>query len=308
MTRISLRAPATIANVGPGFDIFAVALEAPRDRFKISLNNSSGEISISFQGGEGDIPVDPDKNTAGLTARHILSKQSGSVGVKIEIIKGMPSCAGLGSSAASAAACAFALDRLLRAEMSQEEALEAARRGEVASGGTPHADNVAGCLLGGFVFVRGYDPLEVVRIPLPEIPFVIRVIRKAQTTTRALIPEQFSLADLKRQTAHCADVIHAVMAGDIEAFGRAIDKDLVSEPVRSRHIPGYGELKRDLRRAGAFGANVCGGGSSMFAVCPSHKTEEIAALMRSRPGVDGTSPQVLITKSSNRGIEIIDGL
>ncbi len=308
MKEILLRAPATIANVGPGFDIFALALESPEDLFRMTLNGEPGKISIQVRGGFGDIPVSPEGNTGGLSTKRVLEKYGNPAGVDIEIIKGMPSSAGLGSSAASAAACAFGLNELLGAKLGTAEILQAASLGEIASGGTPHADNVSGCLLGGFVFIRSPDPPDVVRLPLPEIPVVIRVRRKSQTTTRGMIPERFSLQDLKRQAAQCAEVIRAASAGDVEAFGRAVSLDLVSEPVRSTSIPGYAGLKQEILAAGAFGCNISGGGSSVFALCPPDKTKAIADLMRTRQDSREDEGQVIITRTSNRGIEVVDGL
>lgn len=308
MNEIVLRAPATIANVGPGFDIFAFALDRPFDLFRVALRGAPGTISIALSGADGEIPSGADRNTAGVAARHILTRIGSRAGVTIEIHKRMPACSGLGSSAASAAAAAFGLNKLLGAGLNETDVVEAARQGEVASGGAAHADNAAGCLLGGFVFIRGYDPLSVVRLPMPDVPIVVRVQRKAQTTTRGRIPGFFSLADVKRQMALCSEVMRAVATGDVEAFGRAVNDDLISEPVRAGVIASYRELKRKALEAGAWGCNVCGGGSSMFAVAPAGRLEDIAAIFRVARLPDGSVPEVIITKSSNRGVEVADGL
>jgi homoserine kinase len=308
LSEIYLRAPATIANVGPGFDIFAVALDQPFDLFKISLRHKSRDISIKCFGGEADIPVCADKNTAGLAAKHLLAELKASVGVEIEIHKRMPFGAGLGSSAASAAACVFGLNRLLGANLDENRLIEAASFGEIASGGTAHADNVAGCLLGGFVLIRRFAPLETARISLPKIPIVIRVMRKTQTTTRGQIPPSFSLAEVKLQMSLCAEVARAVAAGDIKAFGQAINRDLISEPVRGLSVPGYNMLKYKILEAGALGCNVSGGGSSVFAVCPPGRSGKIASVMRSIPLPDGRPPEIIMAKTSNQGVSVIDGL
>jgi homoserine kinase len=308
LNEILLRAPATIANVGPGFDIFAFALDTPFDLFKVALRGAPGTISILLSGADGEIPSSADRNTAGVAARHVLTRLGSKAGVTIEIHKHMPPCAGLGSSAASAAAAVFGLGKLLAAHLNETELVDAARQGEVASGGTPHADNAAACLLGGFVFIRSYDPLNVVRLPMPEVPIIVRVQRKTQTTTRGRIRENFSLADVKRQMALCAEVMRAVATGDVEAFGRSINADLISEPVRSGVIASYKELKHKALDAGAWGVNVCGGGSSMFAIAPAGRIDDIAALFRAARLPDGRIPEVLVTKSSNRGVEVVDGL
>jgi homoserine kinase len=307
MKEVFLRAPATIANVGPGFDIFAFALDHPGDRFRVVLGPEKSGLTIRLVGRDADIPLDPDKNTAGLAAKQMLRRLGSPSGAEIEIRKGMPSCSGLGSSAASAAAAVFGLDRLLGLGLTDHDLVDFAREGEIASGGTAHADNVAGCLLGGFVFIRRDSPLDIVRLPMPEVRIVVRVQKKALTTTRGRIAPSYSLAEVKRQTALCAEVMRAVASGDAEAFGASIDEDLVSEPARSRVIAGYAELKGEIRRAGAWGSNVSGGGSSIFAVVPEAKADAVAVVMRAFPLPDGSPPSVIVTASSNMGVEVDHG-
>jgi homoserine kinase len=307
LSDIILQAPATIANFGPGFDIFALALKGPYDVLKIGLN-SSNSINVKVTGRDEYLPTEPDRNTAGLAAIHFFKKVNAIAGADIEIVKRMTTCAGLGSSAASAAASVYGLNKLLRSRLADNEMIEIARQGEIASGGTPHADNVAGCLLGGFVFVRSYYPLDVVKIEAPKIPIVICVLKKPQTTTRGLIPDRFSLAEMKEQMSLCSFLIHAVLNGDLKAIGRAINKDNISEPVRSRFIPGYGELKKKVLEAGAFGCNVSGGGSSLFAICQKEKVDEVAEVMKAYCQEKGTQAEVIKTESSNKGILEIDEL
>jgi homoserine kinase len=220
----------------------------------------------------------------------------------------MPIASGLGSSAASAASAAFGLNRLFRTGLGDAELIEIASQGEVASGGTPHADNVSACLLGGFVFLESRDPLRFDRIEVPEIPIVLRVQRKSLTTSRGMIPADFPLAKVKEQMAWCAAVALAVHTGDIARIGAAINRDHVSEPVRSCYIHGYAGLKARALAAGAWGMNVSGGGSSVFAICPQERLHDIARVMSQPAESDDAAPLVLVTKSSNRGIREIDGL
>ena len=304
---IIVRSPATIANFGPGFDIFALALEGPSDVLKIRPARR-GEIVIRVSGGHPDLPTKPEDNTAGLAALHFFRRTGADGGADIEIIKRMPSCAGLGSSAASAIAAVFGLDKIYRTGLEPHDIIELASLGEAASGGTPHADNVAACALGGFVFVRSIRPLRVEKFPVPAIPVVVRVRRKDRTTTRGLIPAEFSLARMKEQMAGCAAVIHAVLKGDIEDIGASINRDHISEPVRSRSIPGYDGLKRKVLETGAFGCNVSGGGSSVFAVCAEEKLAAVAAAMREFGDPGGGEPEVFVTRASNEGVKEIHEL
>ncbi len=304
---IFVRAPATVANFGPGFDLFALALEGPADVLKINPA-PKGEISIRFSGGSPDLPTRPEDNTAGLAALHFFRRTGAGGGADIEIIKRMPSCAGLGSSAASAVAAVFGLDRIYGTGLEPLDIVELASLGEAASGGTAHADNVAACALGGFVFVRSARPLRVEKFPVPPIPVVVRVRQKAGTTTRGLIPGEFSLALMKEQMAGCAAVIHAILKGSAEEIGASINRDHISEPVRSKSIPGYDEIKRKVLEAGAYGCNVSGGGSSMFAVCAEERLEAVAAVMRGFGEPVGPEPEVIVTRASNEGVKEVHGL
>jgi len=307
LNEILIQAPATVANFGPGFDIFALALARPFNRFRVRLDDS-GLVKIRIAGDEEGIPTTPRNNTAGLAAIHFLERVSSAAGVEVEIFKGMRSGSGLGSSAASAVACAFGLNKLCGNPLTEGDLLDVASRAEVASGGTPHADNAAACLLGGFVLIKSYRPLDFIKIKVPRIPMVVGVMRKPQQTTRRLIPAEFSLSDMKEQMSSCAALVQALMSGDLEAFGRSINTDLISEPVRSRFIPDYADVKRKVLEAGAFGFNVSGGGSSVFAVCEEGRTAAVAALMKDLFTRARADCEVLVTQASNSGVVEVDEL
>lgn len=307
MTEIRLQAPATIANFGPGFDIFGLALEAPCDLFRIRRTDEEG-IRIKVIGGRDGLPTEAAKNTAGLAAIHFFKKIGLPARAEIEIVKRMPAGAGLGSSAASAVAAVYSLNTLFGAGLDDTDIIELASQGEVASGGTPHADNVSACYFGGFILIRDRVPLRIDRLEVGEIPVVMRITRKPLTTSRGLIPDHLSLVRAKEQMAWCAAVVHALHGGDLKEIGETINRDHISEPVRSRYIPGYETLKARALEAGAFGCNVSGGGSSVFAICGREQQDRIAEAMGRPLEGDPEPPFVLKTKSANQGVRIIDGL
>ena len=304
MKEIHLRAQATIGNVGPGYDIFALSLEEPYDEIKIELNET-GKINIKVIGDNQNIPVAIDENTAGLAISELLNRKNISIGVSLEIIKKMPSCCGLGTTGASAAACVFGLNRLLDLNLSNNEVIDIARRGEVASGGSPHADNVAASLLGGFVLIKSYHPIDVLKLDIPAFPIVLAIIKKSQRTTRGFITYDIGEEKLKEQIAHCSTVIHAIHTKDIEEFGKAVSLDHVAEPVRGAAIPGYYKIKKKILDAGAFGCSISGGGSSVFAVCAENNIDEIAALMENEFSHFTNFIRIIKTKTSNVGIREI---
>ncbi len=304
MKQVRLKAPATTANVGPGYDIFAMALAQPADEFVIGLNDT-GIINISIEGEQQNIPMTVQDNTAGLALMELRQRKQLKCGFDLTIIKKMPSGGGLGTTGASAAAAIVGANHLLDLKLEANELIDLARMGEVASGGSPHADNVAAAILGGFVLVKSYQPIDVLRLDVPEIPLVLAVIRKSQRTTRGFITYEIGQEKLKEQMARCARVIHAIHSHDIEEFGHAITVDHIAEPVRGAAIPNYKEIKLQILQAGAYGFNISGGGSSVFAVCPKDKQDEIAALMNHAFNDNPHFVTVVKTFTSNDGVKII---
>ncbi len=303
MKKIRITAPATSANVGPGYDIFAMALRDPHDEVVITLNDS-GKVSLTITGDTQHIPVSPPDNTAGLAVLELVERMNLKNGIHIHLVKSMTSGGGLGTTGAAAAASIFGLNRLLGLNLGTNEMVDIARMGEVASGGSPHADNVAAAILGGFILVKSYNPIDVLKLDIPEFPVVLAVIKKSQRTTRGFITYEIGQEKLKEQMARCSRVIHALHTRDIEEFGRAISVDYIAEPVRSAAIPGYAQIKEKTLAAGAFGFNVSGGGSSVFAVCPEEKVNEIAYLFEEAFHDNPHFVKVITTCTSNEGVRI----
>lgn len=304
MNALKIHAPATSANVGPGYDIFALALKEPFDEIEVSLTTGDA-IVIEVEDSDQNIPVVPEDNTAGLAALELFRALNLKQGLKIRIIKHMCSGGGLGTTGASAAGAIFGINRLLNLNLSQNQLIDFARKGEVASGGSPHADNVAAAILGGFVLVKSYNPIDVLKLELPQIPVVLTAIKKSQRTTRGFITYEIGQEKLKEQMARCSRVIHAIHTKDIREFGSAISVDYIHEPVRGAAIPGYWETKKKVLDAGAFGCTISGGGSSVIAFCPAEKQDEIADLMEKEFSSNPNYSRVYKTFTSNLGVRLI---
>lgn len=163
---IIVEAPASTANVGPGFDVFALALNSPKDR--VSIFKSGDHLKIYVKGFSSEIPTKISDNTAGIVALKMIEDYHLPEGLEIEITKGIPVGMGMGSSGASAAAVAFGINRLFSLDIDQNHLVEYASKGEVASAGKPHADNVSASLLGGFTIIRSYHPMDVIRVDPPK--------------------------------------------------------------------------------------------------------------------------------------------
>ena len=304
MKSITLKAPSTIANLGPGFDIFSLALEQPYVELRMQVIDTKS-ITIKTDGCREEMPENPEENCAGLAIIELLKEVNSNTGVLIEPRKTITIGAGLGSSGACASASVYGLNKLFDLNLSVNKMIEIASRGEIASGSVAHADNVAGAMLGGFVIVKQYRPIEVVKIDVPEIPIVIGIMRKKQRTTRTLISPTMDLDIVKEQLSLCARVVHAIMIGDIRELGNVINKDYISEPIRSRSIPGYRNIKKKLLDGGAYGCNVSGGGLSVFAICDDTRTKDIAEIMKQAFVEEGIDSETIITRASNQGIKEI---
>lgn len=303
MKEIVIKAPGTIANLGPGFDIFALALEKPYLELTMRLTDTDSVVIKNAC--EECVPTCVKDNTGGLAIQDLLKKTGSHTGVSLEVKKNMCIGAGLGSSGACASACVYGLNELMGLQLNYNDMIEIARKGEVASGNVAHADNVAGAMLGGFVIIKNSNPINVAKIDVAEIPIVIGILKKAQRTTRPLIPKSFTLDEVKEQLSYCAHVVHSIVTGDIKEFGRSINKDYISEPIRSKSIPGYYDIKKKLLAEKAYGCNICGGGSSIFVVCEKAQTHDIADVMGKEFAERELGDNIIITKASNEGTKVI---
>lgn len=301
MKSIRLRGPATSANVGPGYDIFAMALKEPYDEMLLELTGDN-HIQIAFEGDSQDIPVNVEDNVAGLAILELKKRYQPDLGVKVTITKHMTSGCGLGTTGASASSAIFGLNKLLGLNLPPNELIDLARMGEVASGGSPHADNVAAALQGGFVLVKSYHPIDVLKLEMPEFPVVLAVMKKSQRSTRGFITYEIGQEKLKDQMARVARVIHAIHTRDAQEFGSAISVDHIAEPVRGAVIANYNETKAKVLAAGAFGSTVSGGGSSVISICTQEMQDEIADIMYNGFSKDPHFVKIIQTTTSNRGV------
>jgi len=267
LTKVKAMAYATVANLGPGFDVFGISLDIGHDLVEIALTDKESKLEVSGVGAR-TIPTEFDRNTAGLVTKHMLNDFKVKQGVKIHIQKGVKPGSGLGSSAASAAATAIALDRLLGLHLSQFELIRYASLGEIASAGVAHADNVAPAILGGFTIVRSYTPLEVVKLNPPKnLSFCIATpdLELPTREARAVLPKEIPLQHFVRNVGNAASLVVGMIKGDLDLIGRSMD-DIIVEPARARLIPGYHLVKNYAKEAGAVGVTIGGAGPSMIAV------------------------------------------
>lgn len=268
MREATASAPATSANLGPGFDSFGICFEKPMDRVWVRRTRGSGvAIKVSGRGARG-IPRDPERNTAGRAALAVMRLAGAETGLEIRVWKGVRPGSGLGSSAASAAAAAVATARLLGLRVGKEELIGAAAEGEAAAAGDPHADNVAPAILGGFTIVRSLRPVEVIRLRPPSRMRLVAALPDVVVNTayaRKILPREIPLHMMVENVGHASTMVAALLKGDLELFGSAM-RDEVVEPVRAKLIPGFEDVRGAALSAGAVAATVSGSGPAVLAV------------------------------------------
>jgi len=282
MDSIRVFAPATVANVGPGFDVFGFAVEQPGDEVVATLGSTSGVQITEITGDDGFLPRESDKNTAAVAVQSLLNHLKSQQGIELAVHKKMPLGSGLGSSAASAVAAVVAVNELLGAPLSRKELLPFTMEGERVACGAAHADNVAPSLLGGFVLIRSYNPLDVVQIPVPEnlICTVVHPHIEVRTAdARKILRKEVVLSSAISQWGNTAGLIAGLFLNDHDLVGRSM-QDSIVEPIRSILIPGFDEVKRAALSAGALGCTLSGSGPSVFALSSSiDKAQAIGTAM-----------------------------
>ncbi len=274
MERIRVFAPATVANVASGFDVLGFALERPGDIVTLTRSAQKGVHITSITGDGGRLPADPAQNTAAVAAAALLKAIDEPFGLEIALEKGMPLASGLGSSAASAVAAVTGANLLAGSPLRREELLPFTLLSEQAACGSAHADNTAPALLGGFVLIRSYDPLDVVRLPVPAGLACAVVHPHTEVRTedaRRIMHKEIRLSQAIRQWGNLAALVAALYRGDLELLGRSL-QDVVAEPVRSVLIPGFDAVKAAALNAGALGCSISGSGPSLFALCATVET------------------------------------
>jgi homoserine kinase len=283
MNSCSAAAPCSTANLGPGYDVFGLALDAFEDKVKVSRASSDGEGRISIKNSDQAIPSTPESNSAGLVAKKMMQDFGISDNIEIEVTKGVPTGYGVGSSAASAAAAAMAFNTLYDLKIDKNRLVEYAAEGEVASAGTKHYDNVSASLLGGFVICRiASDRLQFTRLEPPKdlvlviaVPW-LEVPKKKTEVARSVLPKVVPLKDVVHNISGAATIVAGFALKDVETITKGID-DAIIEPARKHLIPGYNSVKQNAISAGALAVTISGAGPSMIAFLKTSKNAKTVA-------------------------------
>lgn len=306
MTEIKIFCPATIANLNCGFDVMGLCLDGIGDEMIIRKSSEKG-IKITKIAG-ADLPYEAEKNVAGVAALALLQKVDIDYGFEIEIHKKIKTGSGIGSSSASAAGAVFGINELLGKPFTRNELVDFAMKGEVIASGSEHADNVAPCLLGGFTLVRGYNPLEVIRIDSPDELFAVVLhphIEVKTSDSRAVLKPEISLKSAITQWGNLGGLIAGLYTKDYGLIGRSL-QDVIVEPLRKSLIPNFDAVKNAALQNGALGAGISGAGPSIFALCKGQESANtVATAMKENYINTGISFDMHISKVNPEGTKII---
>ncbi len=309
-TKIRVFAPASVANVGCGFDIFGFALYYPGDEVKLKATTSSG-ITITRISGDGNrLSKDIEKNTAGVSLQAMMDYLQADFGIQMEIHKKMPIGSGLGSSAASSVASVYGLNQMLNEPLEKHQLLEFAIEGEkIASGDNVHLDNITACLYGGFILVRSRNPVDIVQIPTPiglHCTILYPQIEIKTEASRKLLRKQITLEQAVTQWGNVAGTITALFTSDFELLKRSLD-DVVVVPDRAELIPKYYQIYEAAMSTGAIGCSISGSGPSIFALGKNENSAKKIgeAMVDALNGLDINS-DLYISAINNDGPKIIE--
>jgi len=309
MKEVRAFAPASVTNVGCGFDILGFALEYPGDEIVVRLSGGKNITIKKITGDKGKLSREIEMNTAGVAIKSFLKEINFNKGVDIEIHKKMALGTGLGSSAASAVAAVVALDHLLGTKFSKKDLLRFALEGEkLTSGGRCHADNVAASLYGGFIIVRNTDDLDIVNIDYPENMYCSVIYPHIVMNTsdmRKLLRKEITLADAVKQWGNIASLVAALMKKDFDLISRSLN-DFIIEPIRALLIPSFYEIKNAALDAGAVGCSISGSGPSLFALTKSKTSaQKVADEMKKILDKIEIKNDIFISKINKRGPKIL---
>jgi len=307
MNEIKIFSPATVANVSCGFDALGFALDTLGDEMIFRKTSTTGIQIIKIEGAKLSLNI--NENVVGVVAQEMIKKHPASFGIEIEIYKNFKPGSGLGSSAASAAGTAFAVNKLLGNPFSILELTQFAMLGEQAACGSQIADNVSAALFGGFILVRSYRPLDIVKLPTPTELFATVIHPQIEVKTedaRNVLKSEVPLKDAIKQWANVGGLISGLYSNDYSLIGRSLT-DVIVEPVRKHLIPHFDEVKNAAIESGALGAGISGSGPTIFALSKGESiAQKVAEAMRAIYSKTNIDFEIYVSKINPQGIKVLD--
>ena len=307
MDYLKIFAPATVANVSCGFDSLGFAVDAIGDEMTFTKTTEKGVKITNITG--ADLTYNVDENAASAVVKKVLNEANADFGIELTIHKGFSPGSGLGSSAASAAGAAFGANQLLGNIYSDLELTKFAMFGEEVACGTPIADNVSAAIYGGFVLVRSYNPLEIIKLPVPSELRVVAIHPQIEVKTkdaRDVLPKEIALKDAVTQWANVGGLISGLFTDNYNLISNSL-VDIIVEPHRKKLIPFFDDVKNSATKAGALGAGISGSGPTIFALCKGDEVaKEVYKSIEESYKNTGIKFEMFISKVNPKGIKILE--
>lgn len=306
MKKVRVFAPASIANMGCGFDVIGLALDEVGDIIEITQSDGDG-LTITNNSGV-PIPDDIEMNVITPVIRHFLKKIGKKAQIDVTICEKIYPGSGIGSSAASSAAAAYGMNELFGCPLSEEEVVICAMEGENLASGGYHADNAAPAVMGGIVLIRGYEPLDLIPLPVPGNFYCAVVHPQIVVETkeaREILPKAVPMHDAVRQWGNVGGLVAGLYSGNLSLIGHSM-QDFVAEPYRKKFIPDFDGLRKKVLDAGALAMNISGSGPSVFALCDHKgKAEAAGAILKDHFSSKNIDCDVYVVKVSNKGAKLM---
>ena len=306
MKEVKIFTPATVANVGCGYDILGFCLDSVGDDMIIRKVNKKGIFITHIDGFE--LPYEAEKNVAGVSALALYNTLNLDFGFEIEIFKKIKPGSGIGSSAASAVGSVFGINHLIGNPYSKNELIKFALKGEAIASGEEHADNIAPAIMGGFTLVRSTNPVDIISLPFPENLYATILhpqIEIKTSNSRSFVPSKIALNDVISQLSSVGSFIHALHTSNFDLLGKSI-KDLIAEPKRMKLIPYFENLKDIAVKSGSLGTSISGSGPSIFSLTKGIDTaNEIQNQLKVFMDKTNISFTTYVSKINSIGVKVI---
>ncbi len=309
LIRATAFAPASVANVAIGFDILGFSVDALGDSVTIERSARPGVRLLGIKGVAEDLPLEPEKNTAGRALLAMVEALQPGFGMDVTIEKGIPLSSGLGGSAASAVAAVVAANALLPQPLPKLDLLKFAMLGEAVASGSMHADNISPSLFGGLCLTVGIEHPRIKQIPVPPGVRAVIVHPHMFVSTkhaRGILSRTVNLSDFVWQTANLAGFISGCYTDDLDLI-RASFQDVVIEPQRQLLIPGFSQIRDAAMTSGALGCSISGAGPTMFALCMAPDAEAVRAAMVTSFQRNGLASDHWVVDVNADGARVVDG-
>lgn len=298
--------PASVGNVGVGFDILGHSVAGAGDRVTVRRSARRDVRIAEIRGSTQPLPLEAERNTAGMALLALRNALDLPFGFEIEIDKGIPFGSGMGGSAASAVAALVAANALLPEPLPRAALYPFALDGEAVASGGRHGDNVGPMLLGGLVLSTAE---RLVPIPVPPAWYCALVHPAAVLETRAAraaLAGHYALHEFVAQSANLALLLAGCHAGNVDLV-RAGLRDVLVEPRRAPLIFGFDRVKQAALAAGALGASISGAGPSVFAWCADEgSAHSVAGWMRGAFSDVGYASEAWISPIAGPAAELVD--